>query len=128
EEAYRRWLGAAALVRGGADEGVVVAVGDAGLPAIQALVRWSPLWLAERELAERRAAGFPPACRLAAIEGPRNAVTDLVRIAELPPSADVLGPVTLSGEPGEAADGVDGPTRSEEHTSELQSREKLVCR
>src|SRR5690606_39606414 len=41
----------------------------------------------------------------------------------------LVGPQGEQGPPGEAgADGQDGTDRSEEHTSELQSRENLVCR
>src|SRR5207302_11159088 len=47
----------------------------------------------------------------------------------LAPSGDVYQAGTLSGNPLATAAGLaDCPTRSEEHTSELQSRENLVCR
>ena len=55
---------AAALTRPGAEGGVVVLAGApsrATLPAVEALVRWDPAWLAARELAERVALGLPPA-------------------------------------------------------------------
>ena len=60
EEALRRWLNAAALVRPGREGGSVVVVADAALPPVQALVRWDPVTHAERELAERQRAPVPP--------------------------------------------------------------------
>ncbi len=69
EEALRRWLNIAGLVRSGADGGRVVAVGDPSTPALQALVRWDPEGFAARELAERRSARLPPAARLATLVG-----------------------------------------------------------
>ena len=39
--------------------GQVVVAADAGHPVVQALVRWDPAWLAERELADRRELGLP---------------------------------------------------------------------
>jgi primosomal protein N' (replication factor Y) len=56
-------------------------------------VRWDPAGYAERELADRRALGFPPAVRLAALTGPAPAVAELLTLADLPAGADVLGPV-----------------------------------
>jgi len=93
EEALRRWLNAAALVRGAADAGSVVVVANAALPVVQALVRWDPVTFAERELAERNELRFPPAIRLAALTGPPEAVQEVLRAADLPAGADVLGPV-----------------------------------
>ena len=69
EEALRRWLAAAALVRGSADGGRVVVVAPGELRPVQALVRWQPRWHAERELEERRALHLPPAGRMAALTG-----------------------------------------------------------
>ncbi len=111
EEALRRWLNAAALVRPGgpgADGGSVVVVAESTLAPVQALVRWDPVTQAERELAERRELRFPPAVRVAALNGPRRAVQDVVAGAELPAGAEVLGPVPAPGgrsdqEQGEAA-------------------------
>jgi primosomal protein N' (replication factor Y) len=47
EETLRRWMAAAALVRPG---GTVVVGADAGVTAVQALVRWDPAGYAAREL------------------------------------------------------------------------------
>jgi primosomal protein N' (replication factor Y) (superfamily II helicase) len=106
EEALRRWLNAAALVRPGADGGAVVVVADAALPPVQALVRWDPVTHAERELAERRELRFPPAVRVAAMTGPPDAVRDVLAAADLPAGAEVLGPVRIDGDlPGQPADG-----------------------
>ncbi len=92
EEALRRWFAAAALAR---PEGRVVVVADRGLPAVQALIRWDPVGAAERELADRAAHGFPPAVRMAAVDGPPAAVAELVAGLPAPLRADVLGPVGL---------------------------------
>jgi primosomal protein N' (replication factor Y) len=66
---------------------------DAGLPVVQALVRWDPAGFAERELAERAELGFPPAVRFASLTGTPAAVADLVAAADLPGTAEPLGPV-----------------------------------
>jgi len=97
EEALRRWLNAAALVRPGPDGGSVVVVADAAVPAVQALVRWDPVTHAERELSERNELRFPPAVRLASLTGPQDAVRDVLSAAGLPAGADVLGPVPADG-------------------------------
>jgi primosomal protein N' (replication factor Y) len=108
EETLRRWMAAAALVAPAADGGRVVVAADAGLPPVQALIRWDPAGHAAAELAERAEVGFPPAVRMASVEGAATAVAEVVDallgsdlIAGLgPPDADVLGPVELDPEPG----------------------------
>jgi primosomal protein N' (replication factor Y) len=95
EEALRRWLNAAALVRPGISGGAVTVVAEAGLPVMQALIRWDPVTHADRELAEREALRFPPAVRMAALSGQDAAVAELLAAAVLPPEADVLGPIPL---------------------------------
>ncbi|MGH3739681.1 MAG: primosome assembly protein PriA, partial [Micromonosporaceae bacterium] len=95
EEALRRWLAAACLVRPATEGGQVVVVADGGLAAVQALLRFDPGWYAERELAERRALGFPPAVRMASLTGTPKAVAEFLELARLPAGADVLGPVPL---------------------------------
>jgi primosomal protein N' (replication factor Y) (superfamily II helicase) len=103
EEALRRWMNAAALVRpAGKGPGVVV-VADSGQRAVQALVRWDPATFAERELAEREELRFPPAARMAAITGPPEAVTALLAATELPATAELLGPLPASGQRGSPA-------------------------
>lgn len=100
EEALRRWANAAALVRPAGAGGRVFVAADAGLPVVQALVRWDPGGFAGRELAERAELGFPPAARFASLTGPPAAVADLVAVARLPGTAEPLGPVA-------AGDGVE---------------------
>ncbi len=93
EEALRRWMNAAALVRAGPAGGRVVIVADSTIPAVQALVRWDPVTHSERELDERAELHFPPAVRIAALSGPQEAVDALLADTELPPGAELLGPV-----------------------------------
>ena len=118
EEALRRWLNAAALVRPGHEGGSVVIVADAALPPVQALVRWDPVTLAERELAERGELRFPPAVRLASLTGAEAAVREVAGAADLPAGAQVLGPVpaadgAVAGHgPGEPGPDGSGPGRS----------------
>jgi primosomal protein N' (replication factor Y) len=88
-------MNAAALVRPGPAGGAVIVVADAGLRAVQALIRWDPVTHAEQELAERTALGFPPAVRMAALTGPAAAVREVLSAAVLPERADVLGPVPV---------------------------------
>jgi primosomal protein N' (replication factor Y) len=99
EEALRRWMNAAALVVPAAAGGAVVIVADAGLPAVQALVRWDPVTHSQRELSEREQLRFPPSVRMASLTGPEDAVTALLDAASLPEPAEVLGPVP-GGYPG----------------------------
>ncbi|MGE5132155.1 MAG: primosomal protein N' [Gemmatimonadota bacterium] len=106
EEALRRWLNAAALVRPGPAGGMVIVVADGGLPAVQALVRWDPVTHAERELADRQQLGFPPAVRMAAVTGPASGVEQLLAAATLPPAAELLGPVSPGGD-GDGGGGED---------------------
>jgi primosomal protein N' (replication factor Y) (superfamily II helicase) len=92
EEALRRWLGAAGLA---GPRATVLAVGDPGHPALQALVRWDPAGFALREAETRAAAHLPPASRLATITGAPGAVDDALTALEPPPGTEVLGPVEL---------------------------------
>ncbi|WP_344056525.1 primosome assembly protein PriA, partial [Prauserella halophila] len=95
EEALRRWMAAAALVRPAADGGRVIVGAEAGVPVVQALVRWDPGWLAESELAERRELGFPPAVRMASIDAAPDALAAALDELAPPDSAEILGPVPL---------------------------------
>jgi primosomal protein N' (replication factor Y) len=65
-------------------------VGSGGGPAAQALVRWDPAWLAERELAERRELGLPPATKAAVIAGTRADAGDLLARVHLPEGTRVV--------------------------------------
>ncbi|GAA4618343.1 primosomal protein N' [Saccharopolyspora hordei] len=95
ETALRLWFDAAALVRPARAGGRVVVMAESSLQPVQALVRWDPAWFASLELAERAELGFPPARRVAAVDGTPDAVEALLDSADLPPSAEVLGPVPL---------------------------------
>jgi primosomal protein N' (replication factor Y) len=95
EETLRRWMTAAALVRPGGEGGQVIVVADPALPVVQALVRWDPVGRARDELAQRAEVGFPPAVRLAAVDGTPAALSSFREAAELPAGTEILGPVPL---------------------------------
>ncbi|MET9734988.1 primosomal protein N' [Streptomyces sp. NPDC006458] len=95
EDALRRWIGAAALVREQSAGGTVVVIADPTLRPVQALVRWDPVGHAVRELAERAELGFPPVSRMAAVSGPPEVVAGFLGAVDLPGGAEVLGPVPL---------------------------------
>jgi primosomal protein N' (replication factor Y) len=95
EETLRRWMGAAALVRSNRRQGQVIVAAEAALPTVQALIRWDPAGHAETELAARRELGFPPAVAMASIDGSPSAIMDALDRLQLPPDAEVLGPVPL---------------------------------
>lgn len=95
EEALRRWIGAASLVRPQSAGGTVVVVAEPTLRPVQALVRWDPVGHAVRELSERAELGFPPVSRMAAVSGTPEALAGFLAAAELPGDAEVLGPVPM---------------------------------
>nr|WP_239579024.1 primosomal protein N' [Microlunatus panaciterrae] len=95
EEALRRWLNVVGLVRSGADGGSVLAVGESTSRALQALVRLDPDGFAQRELAERAEARFPPAVKMIQVDGRSEALAEFLELAELPGPTEVLGPVEL---------------------------------
>jgi primosomal protein N' (replication factor Y) len=101
EETLRRWLNAATLVRPASAGGQVIVAADAGHPVVQALVRWDPAWLAERELADRRELGFPPVTRIASLAGSPEALAEFLAAARLPGDVDLLGPVPEPPRPGQ---------------------------
>jgi primosomal protein N' (replication factor Y) len=100
EEAVRRWANAGALAAPG---GQVVAVGDPGHPALQALVRWDLPGFTDREIRDRQDAHLPPASRLATITGEPGPVDDALTLLAPPPSAEVLGPVEVVDPAGSRA-------------------------
>ncbi|QXJ25332.1 primosomal protein N' [Actinomadura graeca] len=104
EETLRRWMNAASLVRARCP---VVVAAEGSLPAVQALVRWDPVTYAERELAERREVGFPPAALMASLTASPAAIRELLADTRLPDGAEVLGPV-----PAPQAGAADGPGRN----------------
>ncbi|WP_211287418.1 primosome assembly protein PriA [Georgenia soli] len=109
-EALRRWFGAAALVRGAADGGTVMLLGrPAPIPA-QALVRWDPAGFATRELGERSELAFPPAVRMASLQGSPRAVRSLLDHLDRFEGLELLGPV--EAEDGEVRALLRTPRRS----------------
>ncbi|MFC5994213.1 primosomal protein N' [Pseudonocardia hispaniensis] len=106
EETLRRWLAAAALVVPHAEGGRVVVMADSALPTVQALVRWDPAGHAAAELRSRAEVGFPPAVRMAAVEGSAGAVAEVLACGELARLAgvEVLGPVEIGADPGTGVD------------------------
>jgi primosomal protein N' (replication factor Y) len=99
EEALRRWMVAAAMVEPAAEGGRVVVVADSSLAAVQALVRWDPAGHARAELAARTELGFPPAVRMAALDGAPATLVDAGEALDLLQGAQLLGPVPAPGEP-----------------------------
>jgi len=90
EDAAYRWFSAAALAR---PQAPCVVTADLGLPAVQALVRWNAPWLASREIADRTAAGMPPAVRMIALKGDPADIREVADpILEQGPGR-LLGPV-----------------------------------
>lgn len=119
-EAWRRWAAAAALLRshpdGATGGGRVVLTGvvpHAQARPVEALVRWSPGWLLDRELAERADLGLPPARRVAQVVGDADVVAALaveLRSRFGPDELTVLGPapVAVGGDVGEDPSGPGG--------------------
>src|SRR6202042_687668 len=91
EDALRRWMAAAALVRPRDSGGVVVVVAESSIPPVQSLIRWDPVGHAEAELTARTEVALPPSVHMAALDGPGEAVTGLLEEIRLPDSAELLG-------------------------------------
>ncbi|WP_267494918.1 primosomal protein N' [Cellulosimicrobium marinum] len=96
QDALARWLAAAALVRPASSGGQVLLVGDAAPAPTNALVRWDPAGLADRELDERAELALPPAVRVAAVTGDRAAVAAVLGRVGLAGPDTVLGPVEVA--------------------------------
>ncbi|WP_174555318.1 primosomal protein N' [Nocardia anaemiae] len=92
EDTLRRWMSAATLVR---NHGQVIVMAEPSLPTVQALLRWDPIGHARAEVASRAEVGFPPAVRMAAIDGTSDSIGELLSAAKLPENVDLLGPVPL---------------------------------
>jgi primosomal protein N' (replication factor Y) (superfamily II helicase) len=88
EDAVRRWFAAARLA---APKCPVVVTADNAMPAVQGLLRWDAPWFAARELADRVAAGLPPATRMAALLGAHDDVVAVAGALTVPHR--LLGPV-----------------------------------
>ncbi|WP_298457709.1 primosomal protein N' [uncultured Cellulomonas sp.] len=113
EEALHRWMTAAALVRPASAGGRVLLVGDAAPAPTQALVRWDPVGFAERELAERVELDLPPAVRVAAVTGTRDAVETFLARVRVPEGGAVLGPVPVDPSGGrDGAAALEHPVRA----------------
>jgi primosomal protein N' (replication factor Y) len=85
-------MNAAALLRPGAE---LVVTADAALAPVQALLRWDPVTFSDRELAERAELGFPPAVQVVTLTGVAAAVREMAADLDLPPGAQILGPVPV---------------------------------
>jgi primosomal protein N' (replication factor Y) len=96
DEALRRWMNAAALVRPASRGGSVIVVAGSEQPAVQALVRWDPATFAVRELAEREELRLPPSTRMASVTGTPEAVESLLAVVRLPAGAELLGPLPVT--------------------------------
>ncbi len=130
EEALRRWMRVAALVRPAAHGGRVVAVGDPSVRALQALVRWDASGFAARELAERRSARLTPASRMATITGATEEIVELTAMLTLPRSAEMFGPVDVGDGRSRVVVRVDASrgaalSRELQHLQALRSSRKL---
>lgn len=91
EDAMRWWSNAAALA---ARRAPVVLAGVSGALA-QAFAAGNHALFASRELADRRALGFPPAVRTATVTGPADAVASAVDSLSEVGVRDVLGPIPV---------------------------------
>jgi primosomal protein N' (replication factor Y) len=95
EDTLRHWMAAAALVRPRGHGGTVAVVAESTIPTVQSLIRWDPVGHADAELDARTEVGLPPAVHIAAVDGAPAAVSALLDTAELPGTAQLLGPVDL---------------------------------
>lgn len=124
-EALRRWSAAAALTRSGASGGQVVLAGvpaHGGVRAVEALLRWDPLWLVESELVERAELRLPPVVRTAVLNGVPSAIASALahlqshggepfdRLEVLGPTSGGEGKVSLVLRDSHCA--LDGATRT----------------
>lgn len=91
EDCLRWWSDAAALA---ADDAAVVLVGVGGILG-HALAGWNQPEFARAEYAGRRELRFPPATRMATLQGAPDAVAEAV--ARLPAAAEVLGTTLVAG-------------------------------
>jgi primosomal protein N' (replication factor Y) len=105
ESAVERWLAAAHLVVPHSAGGKVVLVGQANPAAVQALIRFDPVLLASRDLAERAELGLPPITRMAAVAGDQLAVSTLLSRVELATPQAVIGPRPVGNSANEPVDG-----------------------
>jgi len=95
EEVLARWFTAASMAR---SDGVVVLTGHPS-PAGASLVRYDPAGFADRELAERREVGLPPAVRSAIISGPGAQRLIAALDVETRARVQIHGPTVIDGPP-----------------------------
>ena len=95
EDTLARWAAAATLVASHKSGGEVVIVAPPHLMPVQALIRWDMVRAASIELEQRREVNFPPAVHMAAIDGAAAGLDAFLELVDLPPGAEVLGPVDL---------------------------------
>lgn len=102
EEALRRWLRVASLVRDRSAGGVLLIGADARSRAVQAVLRADPVGWAERELAERVQARVPPAVAVATIDGEADSAAGVAREVGRTLGVDPIGPRETGSGPGGA--------------------------
>ncbi|NDB17787.1 MAG: hypothetical protein EB027_00630 [Actinobacteria bacterium] len=90
----RQMMRASSLARPGA--GVVVAA-EAGLAAVQSLVRWDPSGYAERALSERANAHLAPAARMFVLTGAADDLLSVLHAVSVPQPADIINPHEVPG-------------------------------
>lgn len=95
EEAYAHWSRAVALARPREKGGAVIIDADAAIPTVADLLAWDSVGAANRELADRTAAALPPAFHVAAVDGTEEGLRNFMESLEVPPGAEILGPVDL---------------------------------
>ena len=103
EETLRRWCQVACLVRPAVDGGGLLIVGPPEEPAVQALLRADPGGFAARELADRAAAGLPPAVKAVQVGGDPDAVAAFLDNDPFT-GAEVLGPTLTRENPDPGGD------------------------
>lgn len=98
-DAIRLWFNAISKVKSG---GKVLIAGLGG-PLSEALVTGDLDGVAARELSARRELGFPPALRLASIEGERDLIAKVAEALDRKLVVDILGPTPVTPRTGAGA-------------------------
>ncbi|MBJ7288597.1 primosomal protein N' [Williamsia sp.] len=95
EQTLRRWFAAITLVRSASDNGTAVIVADAGIPVVQAAIRFDAVGFAVDEVRQRAELGLPPAVTMASVDGAATSIAAFADSVALPSTGEVLGPVDL---------------------------------
>ena len=90
-DALRHWLRAASLVRPARLGGQVMLLGWPARGAAGALLRWDPVGLAARELAERQQLGLPPANQVVVVNGEPAALSQVAQLVKGRTGVKLLG-------------------------------------